>query len=284
LNKSYAGSWELNKAPAGGMVVEVVNSKNADFEAGDLAMAWQMSWKLFQVVPAAVVKTLTKIPAALKGQASYFIGACGMPGLSALLPLKHFADAKAGETAFVSGAAGAVGSVVGQLLKLQGLTVIGSAGSDDKVDLLKNTLGFDHSFNYNKTDLNEKLKEIAPNGIDVFFDNVGGPTLETLLNHMKKHGRIILCGSISNYNKGGWEASYGVRSLMNVTVKSLKIYGFIVSDWPGEFKEGTEKLVGLVRDGKLKVQETIMEGFDNVPKAFIGLFSGANTGKMVIKV
>jgi len=117
-----------------------------------------------------------------------------------------------------------------------------------------------------------------------FFDNVGGSTLETLLLLMKKYGRIILCGSISNYNKGGWEKSYGIRSLVNVIGKSLRIQGFIVSDWISEFPAGTTRLVGYVKEGKLKVQETYVDGFQNVPKAFVGLFSGSNQGKMVVRV
>jgi len=116
-----------------------------------------------------------------------------------------------------------------------------------------------------------------------FFDNVGGPTLEVLLEHMKRYGRVIMCGSISNYNKGGWESNYGVRNLMNVVGKSLKIQGFIVSDWYSEFVAGSTRLAEWVKEGKLKVQETIVDGFENLPKAFIGLFTGQNQGKMIVK-
>jgi len=280
--KSYATNWELNKPPTGGVVAEVLESKNPKFNKGDYVVGY-LSWRLHQVVSEAEAKGCNKIPDSFKQQASYFIGACGMPGLSAHLPIEKIADAKAGEVAFISGAAGAVGSVAGQLLKLKGLKVYGSAGSDDKVKWIKDELGFDDAFNYNTTDINKKLSEVSPQGVDVFFDNVGGQTLETVLNHMRKYGRVILCGSISNYNKGGWEAAYGVRNLFNVTTKSLKIQGFIVSDWMSDFPAGTAHLVGLVKDGKLKVQETVVEGFDNIPKAFIGLFSGQNIGKMVVK-
>jgi NADPH-dependent curcumin reductase CurA len=149
--------------------------------------------------------------------------------------------------------------------------------------LLKD-LGFDGAFNYNTQDLSKALSEVAPEGIDIYFDNVGGPTLEVALQHMRKYGRVIMCGSISNYNKGGWEASYGVRNLFNITGKSLKLQGFIVTDRASEFASGTQRLVGWVVVGKLKVKETIVDGFENIPKAFMGLFTGDNQGKMVVKV
>lgn len=280
--KSYAAGWELDKAPTGGLVAEVHESKNEKFAKGDYVVGY-LPWRLHQIVPEPVTKSLNKIPDALKPHASYFIGACGMPGLSALLPIEKIGEPKEGETAFISGAAGAVGSVAGQILKMKGLKVYGSAGTDEKVQLLKD-LGFDGAFNYNTSDLNKCLTESVPEGIDIFFDNVGGPTLETVLNHMKKYGRVIMCGSISNYNKGGWQSAYGVRNLFNVTGKSLKIQGFIVSDWLSEFPSGTQRLVGWVSEGKLKVKETIVEGFENLPKAFLGLFTGDNQGKMVVKV
>lgn len=280
--KSYAEGWQLNAVPAGGLVAEVVESKTDRFAKGDYVVGF-LPWRLHQIVPEAAVKTLHKIPDPLKQHASYFIGACGMPGLSALLPIEKIAEPKAGEVAFVSGAAGAVGSAAGQILKLKGLKVYGSAGSDDKVQLLKD-LGFDGAFNYNTTDLNKALAEVAPEGIDIYFDNVGGPTLEVLLNHMKKYGRVVMCGSISNYNKDGWEAAYGIRNLFNVIGKSLKLQGFIITDWASEFAENTQRLVGWVVEGKLKVKETIVEGFENLPKAFKGLFAGDNQGKMIVKV
>jgi len=279
--KSYFPGWEMNKAPTGGVVVEVLESKNENWAKGDLAQAF-LPWRIFQVVTAEAAKGLNKIPPPLKGLASYFIGACGMPGLSALLPIKHIGKPKAGEVAFVSGAAGAVGSVAGQILKLNGVKVFGSAGTDEKVKWLKE-IGFDGAFNYNTTDLNKELASAAPEGVDIYFDNVGGSTLETVLNHMRKNGRVIMCGSISNYNKG-WESHYGVRNLFNVTTKSLILQGFIVSDWAPEFKEASTQLVGWVSEGKLKVQETVLEGLENVPKAFVGLFTGANIGKMVVKI
>jgi len=278
--KSYFPGWELNKAASGGMVVEIVESKNDNWKKGDMGVG-MFSWKLFQVLPEAASKSLNKIPDDLKPHASYFVGACGMPGLSALLPIEKIGKPKEGEVAFVSGAAGAVGSVAGQILKFKGLKVYGSAGTDDKVAWLK-SLGFDDAFNYNTCDLDKELARVAPDGVDIYFDNVGGKTLETTLNHMRKHGRVIMCGSISNYNLG-YENSYGIRNLFNVTTKSLILQGFIVSDWISDFKEGTFRLVSWVKEGKLKVHETIIDGFEGIPKAFVGLFSGANQGKMVVK-
>jgi len=188
----------------------------------------------------------------------------------------------AGEVAFVSGAAGAVGSTAGQILKNLGLKVFGSAGTDDKVKLVKD-LGFDDCFNYNTSDLDKELARVAPEGIDIFFDNVGGQTMEILLNHMRKRGRVICCGAISQYDKAGAEERYGVKNLFNIIAKSLKVQGFIVFDYVSEWPEGTAQLVGMVKDGKLKVVETIKEGFEHIPTSLLGLLTGANQGKMVIK-
>jgi NADPH-dependent curcumin reductase CurA len=145
-------------------------------------------------------------------------------------------------------------------------------------------LGFDGAWNYKTQDLAKELSQAAPDGFDVFFDNVGGATLELLLSKMKKYGRVILCGSISNYNVESWERAYGVRTLFYCTTKSLKLQGFIVSDWASEFPAGQKQLVELVQQGKLKVHETVLEGLESLPKAFLGLFGGDNQGKMVIKV
>jgi len=279
--KSYFPGWVLNEAANGGVVVEVQESKSDKWKKGDYAVG-MLSWKLFQVLDEKAALGIHLTPEALRPMASQLLGACGMPGLSALLPIEHIADPKPGEVAFVSGAAGAVGSIAGQILKLKGLTVYGSAGTDEKVKWLKE-IGFDGAFNYNTSSLDKELSQVAPEGINVYFDNVGGPTLETVLNHMKKNGRIIMCGSISNYNTASWESAYGVRNLFNMTTKSLKMQGFIITDYSSEFKDASTRLVGWVIEGKLKVHETIIDGFDNIPKAFVGLFSGANQGKMVIR-
>jgi len=281
--KSYFPGWKLNEAADGGVVVEVISAaQNAQFAKGDLLVGF-LPWRIVQVVTKENAKKLTPIPEPVKDLASHFVGACGMPGLSALLPIEHIAQPKEGEIAFVSGAAGAVGSIAGQIFKIKGLKVIGSAGTDDKVKLLKD-LGFDYAFNYNTTDLDKFLSEVAPEGIDVYFDNVGGKTLEIALNHMRRFGRVVMCGAISNYNTSGWEQHYGVRTLSNVVFKSLKLQGFLVSDWVSEFPSGGQQLVKWVKEGKLKVTETVKEGFDQIPTAFVGLFSGANQGKMIVKV
>jgi len=280
--KSYIPGFELNQPITGIQIVEVIQSNNDKFVKGDLLKA-HIPWKIFQIISEDQTKTLVKIPSELKEYASHFIGACGHTGLSALLPIEKIGEPKPGEIAFVSGAAGAVGSVAGQILKLKGLKVYGSAGTDEKVKWLKE-IGFDGAFNYNTTNLDQELKSLVPEGVDIFFDNVGGETLEILLNHMKTFGRVILCGSISNYNTLGWESAYGVRTLFNAVKKSLKLQGFIVSNWQSEFPEASLKLVGWFKEGKIKAHETIKEGFENAPQGFIGLFSGENQGKMLIKV
>jgi len=280
--KSYFPGFEIGKPISGGTVAEVISSKNSVYSTGEYVVAF-LPWQLVQIVSADQAKSFVKIPNEVKSLASYFIGSCGMPGLSALLPIEHIGAPKAGEVAFVSGAAGAVGSTAGQIFKILGLKVYGSAGSDDKVKLLKD-LGFDGAWNYNTTNLDKVLSEAVPEGIDIYFDNVGGQTLEILLNHMKKYGRIIACGAISQYQKGGWENAYGIRNIFTVVSKSLKLQGFIVTDWAPEFAAGTAKLVGWVREGKLKVTETVREGFENLPSAFVGLLAGENQGKMVVKI
>jgi len=281
--KSYFPGWQLNNAADGGVVAEVIGAaQNARFAKGDLLVGL-LPWKIVQVVSKDEANKLTLIPQELRDLASSFVGTCGMPGLSALLPIEKIGEPKEGEVAFVSGAAGAVGSTAGQIFKIKGLKVIGSAGTDDKVKLLKD-LGYDVAFNYNTTDLNKVLSEEAPNGIDVYFDNIGGQTLEIVLNHMKRFGRVIMCGAISNYNTTSWENHYGVRTMFNAVTKSLKLQGFIVSDWMAEFPRAQTQLVTWVKEGKLKVTETVKDGFDQIPTAFVGLFSGANQGKMVVKV
>jgi NADPH-dependent curcumin reductase CurA len=204
-----------------------------------------------------------------------------MTGLTAWAGLKQ-AELKAGETIFISGAAGAVGSVAGQLAKLLGCRVIGSAGSAEKVEFLRKECGFDAAFNYKDGHIAEQLKLNAPDGIDVYFENVGGESLEAALAQLRLHGRIIACGGISAYNAE--QPVPGPVNLFNITTKRLTMKGLMVFDWMDRQAEFRDEVGGYFKAGKLKHKETVVEGIDQAVAAFIGLFHGQNFGKMVVKL
>jgi len=210
------------------------------------------------------------------------LGVLGMPGFTAWTGLTEFGKPKEGETLFVSGAAGAVGSMVGQLGKLRGLRVVGSAGSDEKVELLTGELGFDAALNYKTQDLRATLKEMCPDGIDIYFDNVGGEHLEAALDRMNVWGRVPLCGAISGYNEE--TPPPGPRNFMAVLPKRITIRGFIILDHYGLYRDFQSEVGPLVADGKISYRETVVEGLENMPDAFLGLLDGQNTGKMLVKV
>jgi len=213
---------------------------------------------------------------------SYCLGTLGMPGATAYFGLYKICEPKEGETVIVNGAAGAVGSIVGQLAKIRGCKVIAFAGTDDKVNWCKNELGFDHVFNYKKVNFSEAIKSVAPDGADVFFDNVGGENYHTIINkHMKKNGRIAVCGSIENYNDV--EQKKYPPTNFSILRNQLMIKGFIVlnykKDWPSAFVEMQQ----YIKEGKLKSHETVYQGIEKMRDAFFGLFEGENTGKAIVK-
>lgn len=193
-------------------------------------------------------------------------------------------EPKIGETVVVSGAAGAVGSLVGQIAKIKGCTVIGIAGSDDKCEWLKTDLGFDHVINYKKEDIAKSLHAAAPNGVDCYFDNVGGEMSSTVLSQMNLFGRISCCGSISSYNFDSNDRPKVTVIQNSVVFKQLKMEGFIVSRWNNRWMEGIRQMLKWIKDGKIKFNETFTEGFENIPTAFIEMLQGKNVGKAVVKV
>lgn len=281
--KRYIPSFELNKAGAGGMVGEVVTSNSEGFAVGDL-ISFSGEWREYQVLNPSAPSAfgVHKVPAVVAHKPSVMLGALGLTGLSAYLPIKHIGEPKEGEVAYVSGAAGAVGSAACQILQsVYKCRVVGSAGSDEKVAHLKE-LGVE-AFNYKTTAPKDALPTLAPEGLDIYFDNVGGATLDAALENMKGHGRIIACGAISQYNATADER-YGVKNTFMIIGKSLKMQGFIVTQWASEFGETVPKLAELVATGKLNTQETVFEGFEKLPEAFIGLFEGKNTGKAIVSV
>lgn len=275
--KSYVAPFKVGQPIEGGVVAKVVDSKSADFKTGDIVLG-TLPWQEQIVALATGVK---KIDATI-APASYYLGILGMPGLTAYFGLMDITKPKAGETVVVSGAAGAVGVVVGQLAKIQGCRVIGIAGTDDKINLLKETFGFDEAINYKTTpDIKQAIAQLCPNGVDVYFDNVGGAISDAVISNINFHARIALCGQISLYNST--EVPMGPRLQPMLLTRSVLMQGFIVSNYQSRFPEGIQQLAQRITAGKLIFTETILHGFDQLPTALIGLFKGDNTGKMVVE-
>jgi NADPH-dependent curcumin reductase CurA len=276
--KSYVPPFQLNQPVHSGVVAKVVASKNDNFSEGDY-VSGMLNWSTQQVSNG---EGLNKVDGS-KAPLSTYLGILGMTGLTAYLGLTQIGKPVKGETIVVSGAAGAVGSVVGQIAKILGLHVIGIAGTDEKIDMLKDKFGFDAGINYNaSTDINADLKKLAPNGVDVYFDNVGGPISDAVLFNINHFARIIICGAISVYNETELPKSISVQPFL--VKNSALMQGFIVSNYADKFPEAMQKLSTWLADGKLKYTETIVEGFDNIPNAFIDLFEGKNKGKMIVKI
>merc|ERR1712083_1113070 len=213
---------------------------------------------------------------------SLLLGVCGMPGNTAYFGLTEICEAKKGDTVVVSGAAGAVGNLVGQIAKNLGCRVIGFAGTDEKCAWLK-SIGFDEAFNYKKSGVSESLAQAAPNGVDCYFDNVGGEMSAAVMAAMNTRGRVSVCGAISHYNDvGGYAKTTDILPLC--VFKELKVEGFLVGRWLSRWMEGITAMADWIKSGDIKLEETVVDGFENTPDAFIGLFSGKNTGKMVVKI
>jgi NADPH-dependent curcumin reductase CurA len=276
--KSYSEPFEVGKVMQGGAVGQVVQSDAEGFAVGDTVLHFA-GWRDYAVLHP---KQATKVdPNA--APISTYLGVLGMPGLTAYAGLLRSAEFKQGDTVFVSGAAGAVGQIVGQLAKLKGAKrVIGSAGSADKVKYLVEELGFDAAFNYKDGSVNEQLAQAAPDGIDVYFDNVGGDHLEAALSSLAVHGRIAVCGMISSYNNT--EASPAPHNLVQVIGKRLTIRGLLVGDHYDLQPQFLGEVAPLVAEGKLRYSETVVEGLENAGKAFLGMLRGENTGKMLVKI
>jgi len=229
----------------------------------------------------AAEKDIRKIDSTV-APASYYLGILGMTGLTSYFGLMHIGKPKAGETVVVSGAAGAVGMVVGQIAKIKGCRVIGIAGSDEKIQMLKEELGFDDAINYKTTtDMKKALAKACPKGVDVYFDNVGGDISDAIMMHLNFQARVVICGQISLYNST--ETPMGPRLQPILLTRSVLMQGFIVSDFHSDFPEGIQHLVSWIKEGKLKFKETVVHGFEKLPQALLGLFKGDNTGKMIVK-
>jgi len=261
----------------GGTVGKVAQSRNPAFHVGDF-FAGYWGWQEYAVSDG---KGLQKLDASL-APVSTALGVLGMPGMTAYFGFLDICQPKPGETVVVSGAAGAVGSLVGQIAKIKGCRAVGIAGSDDKVAWLTRELGFDGAFNYKTTeDYVAKLRNLCPQGIDCYFDNVGGSVTDAVLPVLNVRARISICGQISQYNLARPEP--GVRPFIYLLNKQSRAEGFIISQFMDRFPEGIAQMAEWIKQGKLKYREQIVTGFENAPHALIGVLQGENTGKMLVK-
>lgn len=278
--ESYVPPFQVGAPLDGGSVGQVVESKLDGFAAGDYVCGFATGgWREYYVSEGVMTQKIDPAAAPLQS----YLGVMGMPGMTAYTSLLRIGEPKAGETVFVSAAAGAVGSVVCQIAKLKGCRVVGSAGSDDKIRWLLGEAGIDAAVNYRTCgDLHTAVSEACPQGIDIYYENVGGAHLEVALELMNKYGRVVMCGMISTYNSV--EPPPGPRNLIHVVAKSLKMHGFIVTDFLDMAPQFFADMGAWIRTGKIKWRETVVDGIENAPRAFLGLFKGDNIGKMLVRL
>lgn len=276
--KSYVPPFQLNEVITGGAVGEVIESRSEMFQPGDL-ITGMLGWQKYSVAKADELRKLNTRLAPV----TTALGILGMPGLTAYFGLVDIGRPKEGERVLVSGAAGAVGMTVCQIARIKGCRVVGIAGSDEKNQYLERELGVDATINYKTAnDIKQSLREACPGGVDVYFDNVGGEISDAVMPLIKKGARIIICGQISLYNLDAPDV--GPRIQPYLLVKSALMQGFIITDYSSRFAEGISQLGKWLAEGKLKYAENIIEGFENAPRAFLGLFAGENLGKQLVKV
>jgi len=268
--KSYVKGVDIGEVMVGQTVGEVLESRHPELKVGDIVLT-QLGWQLY-----GTTKDATRIDPA-RAPASYYLGIVGMPGLTAYFGLKELGQPKAGDTVVVSAASGAVGSVVGQLAKLWGARAIGIAGGPEKCAYVREELGFDACIDYKAGPVREQLKE----GVDVYFDNVGGDILDSVLARMKLFGRVVVCGTISDYNSTD---PYRVRNWRAILVNRLRVQGMIVFDWKDRYGEALKELGGYLAQGKLRYRESVVQGLENAPRGLMDLLAGKNFGKQLVKL
>ena len=274
--KSYAARQEIGEVMIGGTVGEVVESNNPKFATGDKVLG-MLGWQQYGLSDG---KGLNKIDASRVPMSAY-LGVLGMPGVTAWVGLLDICQPKEGETVVVSAASGAVGSVVGQIAKIKGCRAVGIAGGRQKCDYVVKELGFDACVDYKAGGLNDELKAAVPGGIDCYFENVGGEILDAALRRMNAFSRIAVCGLISQYNA---TEPYGVKAIQSILTNRIKVQGFIVSDRMELWAKALPELAGWVAAGRIKYRETVTEGLENAPRAFIGLLKGENLGKQLVRL
>ena len=275
--RSYVPPFEVGQVIVSGLVGEVVESRAPEFAPGDVVTG-MLGWRLYNVAKAPELRKVDSRVAPI----TTALGVLGVPGLSAYFGLLDIGKPNEGETVVVSGAAGAVGMTVCQIAKIKGCRAVGIAGSDEKNQYLTAELGVDAAINYKGPEMRQALKDACPKGVDVYFDNVGGEISDAVLPLINQGARIVLCGQISLYNLD--KPDVGPRPQPALLVNRASMQGFIITDYAARFAEGVMNLGQWLGAGKLKYAETVVEGFENTPNAFIGLFSGENLGKQIVKV
>jgi NADPH-dependent curcumin reductase CurA len=274
--RSYIAPFEVGQVIQSGAVGEVTESRSPKFQPGDIVTG-MFGWRLYNT---ATAEGLMKVPAG--APVTTALGVLGIPGLTAYFGLLDIGRPQPGETVVVSGAAGAVGTTVCEIAKIKGCRVVGVAGSDEKNRYLQQELGVDGVINYKTDDVRKAMKAACPDGIDVYFDNVGGEVSDAVLPLINTGARIVICGQISAYCQDRPEA--GPRPQPYLLINRALMRGFIITDYSAQFAEGVKQLAQWLSEGKLKYAESIVAGFENTPQAFIGLFSGENLGKQIVKV
>ena len=272
--KSYVKGVDIGEVMVGQTVGEVLESRNEKFKQGDKVLT-QLGWQLYGVSRELIRVDEQRAPL------SCYLGVLGMPGITAYFGLKEIGQPKSGETVVVSAASGAVGSVAGQLARLAGCRAVGIAGGAQKCEYVRRELGFDDCLDYKAGSLRRDLERACPKGVDVYFDNVGGEILDTLLAHMNLFARVVVCGLISDYNA---TEPYRIRNLRAVLVNRIRLQGMIVFDWRDRYGEALAALAGYLSQGKLKYRESVLEGIDNAPQGLIALLKGQNFGKQLVKL
>ena len=275
---TYVKGIQPGELVGAGAVGEVVESNDPRFAPGDIAEG-MLGWQEYAVAPAKALRKFD--PEGHPISAALYV--LGMPGLTAYFGLLEICRPQPGETVVVSGAAGAVGSLVGQIAKIKRCRAIGVAGSDEKVDFLTKEMGFDSGFNYKTTtDYQAKLKELCPNGIDIYFDNVGGRVTDEVMRLIATRARIAVCGQISQYN--ATQPEMGPRWLGQLIVKQARMEGFLVFQFADRYEAALQQLSAWLRQGKIRYREDVVEGIENTPRAFIGMLEGRNLGKQLVKL
>jgi len=274
--KSYAQSVNIGEVMVGGTVGQVVASRHSGYQVGD-HVAGYLGWQLYGASDGTALMRVDAQNIPL----SAYLGVMGMPGATAYVGLLDIGQPKSGETVVVSAASGAVGSVVGQIAKIKGCRAVGIAGGPEKCAYVVEELGFDACIDYKQGRLSEDLAQAAPKGIDVYFENVGGPIFDKVLLRMNPFGRIPLCGLISQYNAID---PYGMKNIGTLVINRIKVQGFIVSDHLARWPEALKDIGQWLGEGRIKYRESIAQGIENAPLAFIGLLAGKNFGKQLVKL
>ena len=276
--RTYAANVQIGEVMVGGTVGQVIESNHPDFQSGDIVQAG-LGWQTHGISNG---KGARKVDPSL-APISTSLGVLGMPGLTAYFGLLDVGQPVAGETVFVSAASGAVGSVVGQIAKIKGCRAVGSAGTDEKVKFVLDDLGFDGALNYKtSTDYAKALGDLCPSGIDVYFDNVGGPITDAVFPHFNLRARMAVCGQIAQYN--ATEPPVGPRLFFHCVTKRLRIQGLLVGDWADQHNQALKEMAQWVTGGQIRYREDVVEGIENAPEAFIGLLRGDHIGKRVVKI